>query len=192
MISTTLILTLNLLPDPFETIDVIDGITTSLSFNNLTQTFSYVFTDLGGESRTGILTVIEITPTTETILCTSTDTSSGATLICQINTTNTTGSVVAKGFIKVGGNNILTNTKEILGILIRDLKDIWGTQGVFFTILIAGTLGTLGALVSPSVGIIMFIVSLIVVNLLGMTILSATMYGFFIIIAGVIIYKMKN
>lgn len=192
MISTTLILTLNLLADPFETIDIIDGITTSLTFNNLTQTFSYVFTDLGGINREGTLTVIEITPTTETILCTSTDTSSGATLICQINTTNTTGSVVAKGFIKVGSNNILTNTKEILGILIRDLKDIWGTQGVFFTILIAGTLGTLGALVSPSVGIIMFIVSLIVVNLLGMTILSATMYGFFIIIAGVIIYKMKN
>lgn len=192
IITTSFILTLDLIADPFTTIDAVEDVTTSLTFNNATQTFSYVFTDLTGTERTGVITVIQIDPNTETIVCTNTDTSVSATLLCQVNTTNSTGTYAAKGFINVGTNNILTNTLEIVTGLTQQLKDIWGTQGVFFTVMIAGTLGTLGALVSPSVGIIMFIASLLVVNAFGMTLLSAVMYGFFIIIAGVIIYKMKT
>ncbi len=192
IITTTFILTLSLIADPFESIDAIEDLTTSLSFNNATQTFSFVFTDLTGTSRTGTIQVIQIEPNLETIVCTNTDTSSAATILCQVNTTNSTGTYAARGFITVGGNKILTNTLEILTGLVQDFKNIWGTQGVFFTILIAGTLGTLGALVSSSVGIILFMTSLLVVNAFGMTLISAVMYGFFIIVGGVIIYKMKS
>ncbi len=192
IITTTLILTMNPTEEPFSNVDAIDNVETSMNFNNLTETFTYTFTDLGGNSREGTLTVIEITPTTETVVCTSTDTSPSATLICQVNTTNATATFSAKGEIKVGSTSIITDALNILTGITRQLKDIWGGQGVFFTILVAGVIGGLGMIVSPAVGIIMFLVSLLVVNFFGMTILSGTIYGFFILVGIFIIWKMKQ
>ena len=192
IISLTRILTLDLIPEPFETIDAIDNMVTSLSFNNVTQTFSYVFTDLGGASRQGTLTVIEITPTTETVLCSSTDTSPSATLLCTVNTTNLTGTFTAQGVVKIGGTNILTNSLTVFTGIVEQLRNVWGTQGIFFTILVAGVLASLGAVVSPAAAIIMFLVGLGITAFFGMSLISVSFLIIFLIIGGIIIFKMKR
>jgi len=192
IISTTRILTLNLIADPLTTVDTITNVNTDLTFNNLTETFSYVFTDLAGQNRKGTLTVIEITPTTETVLCTSTDTSSSATLICQVNTSNITGTFTAVGAIEINGIDVPTNIFErTIGTIKQGLNELIGSQGIFFTILIAGTLAGLGAVVSPAVGILMFLVGLGIINFLAFTILKLSLYVTFLIIGGIIMYKMK-
>lgn len=192
IIATTLILTMKPVTDPFTNVDTIEDVITSLSFNDLTETFSYVFTDTTGANRKGTLVVIEITPTTETIVCTETDTTSSGTLLCQVNITNSTGSVSAKGFIQVGSTSILTDTISKASKIVRDLKDVWGSQGVFFSILVAGTMGGLGMVVSPATGIIMFLAGLLLANFFGMTIMGTVIYGFFILAAVLIIWKMKR
>ncbi len=193
IITTTFILTMRLTPDPLESVDTLNNMITTLTFNNLTETFSYVFTDIAGVARTGNLVVIEITPTSETILCTSTDTSPSATLLCQVNTTNLTGSFIAKGSIQVGDNQIVTNRFDrAVGELKQQLRDIISNQGIFLSILVAGTLGGLGAAVSPAVGIIMFLVGLTMTAFFGLNIIIVPLLVSFIILGGIIIYKMKS
>lgn len=193
IITTTMILTINLIPDPLESIDIINNVDTSLTFNNVTETFSYVFTDLTGAARTGTLVVIEITPTSETILCTTTDTSVSATLLCQVNTTNITGSFIAKGSIRVDGVDVMTDRFDrAIGILKQTFKGLIGSQGIFITILIAGTLGGMGAVVSPATGIIMFLVGLGIMSFFGFNVIIIPLLVSFIILGSIIIYKMKS
>jgi len=194
IISITRILTLDLIPDPFTSIDVMENMVTSLTFNNLTQTFSYSFTDTTGGSRSGLLEVWRITPKENTLVCTNTGISASTTLLCQYNTTNVTGTYTAKGYIQVGSHdmNVLTNVLDVITGLTSELKQMWGTQGIFFSILVAGSLGTLGLVASPAVGIMMFLAGLIVTTLFGMSIITFSAIGFFVIIGLVIIYKIKR
>ena len=192
IISTTRILTLQLTADPFELIDGTDDLTTSLTFNNNTQTFSYVFTQLGGLNTKGTLDVIFITPTSSSLVCTSTDTTSSGTLICQVNTTNATGTYTAKGYVTVGNKNVLTNTVNIITGITAQLRDIVGEQGFFFAILISGTLAGLGALVSPAVAMVMFLVGIFISNFLGFSVIAASGLGLLIIITMVVIWRMRK
>ena len=183
---------MNLFADVFETIDAIAGITTSISFNNVTETFSYSFTDLGGVSRTGVLDVIKVSPASSSNVCTTTSTSASATLLCQYNTTEDTGTYVAKGFIIESGYKILTATKEVSTGIASEFKGVWGTQGIFFTILVAGALGGLGSIVSPAVGITMFMVGIVVASFMGMSPITMVTLVFFLILMVVIIFRMKR
>ena len=192
IISLTRILTMNLIPDPFDEKDVIDGISTSLTFNAITQTFSYVFTDTLGVSRTGILDVIKTTVTTSEKVCSATDTTSSGTLLCVYNITLNPGTYTAKGFIQYNGNKIQTNTKQFFTGLKRDFRDIFGSQGTLFTIMFAGVLGGLGATISPAVALVMFMVGIAIASFMGMSILSIAFLVFLVILMVFIIFKMKR
>ncbi|KKK64500.1 hypothetical protein LCGC14_2983560, partial [marine sediment metagenome] len=177
IISTTRILTLQLTADPFSLIDGTDDITTTLSFNNITQTFSYVFTQLSGISTTGFLEVTFVKPTGSSLVCEATDTTSSGTLLCQVNTTNSTGTYTASGSVLIGNKKTQTNTlSEITGIVSK-LADIIGEQGFFFAILISGSLAGLGSLVSPAIAVVMFLVGIFISNFLGFSIIAATWLG---------------
>ena len=178
--------------DPFSTIDGLDDIITSLTFNNLTQTFSYVFTQKSGLSTTGTLEVMSTEGADSSIVCTTTDTTSSGTLLCQVNTTNETGTYSAKGFVKVGNKNILTNVMNIITGLPAQFRDIIGRQGFFFAIMISGVLAGLGALVGPSVSIIMFGVGIVVSSFLGFSVLGATGIGTIAIIIMIMVWRSRS
>ena len=191
IISTTRILTLDLLADPFGTVDALDGVTTSLSFNNLTQTFSYVFLDTTGTQRTATLDVIKTTPTTDENVCTTTDTSVSGTLLCTVNTTAIPGTYTAKGYISINPK-ILTNTYQIITGIARDFQAVFGTTGIFLTILLAGCMAGLGAMISPAVAIIMFVVGIAIASFMGMSMISTVFLCFLILGAIILIFKMKR
>ncbi len=192
IISTTMFLTIDLIADPFIDIDVVNDVATTISFNNLTQNFKYTLTTISGFARKATIKVFRITPTTETLVCTETDTSSSVTLLCFVNTTITGATYTATGFVEAGSVDRQTNTISILTGVVNDFRVIWKGQGFFFGILIIGTLGLLGAVVSPTVGVIMFILGLIMLNFFGLTLVSSGILGFFIILGIFIIYKMKR
>lgn len=195
IITTTMFLTIDLIGDPFEHIDIIDDITTSLTFNNITQTFSFTFLDTTGTNRKGLLEVRRITPTENVLLCNTTDISSSATLLCQVNTTNPVGTYLAKGFIMIGSYDlsILREMLEIATGIAIDLKNVWGPSGEFFAILITGFLTSLGAVTGgPALAVVMFMVGLIISKFLGLIIFSAAMVGFIILMGVMIIYRIKK
>ncbi len=194
IISTTITLTMDLVTDPFTSFDVITRMTTSLTFNNNTETFSYVFTDTTGVSRRGLLEVHRISASENTLVCSNTATSASATLLCQVNTTNISGTYAAKGYIQLGSTkmNVLTDILNIITGLTKQLREKWGNQGIFFTILVSGAMAGLGAVISPAVAIIMFLAGLAVTSFFGMSFITMTFLGTFIIIGIVIIWKTKQ
>ena len=185
-------LTVDTTTDPFELSDVVDGVTSSISFNNLTQTFTYTFTDTTGNSREGVLEVYRITPTTRTLACNESSTSVSASILCKVNTTNVTGSYSARWYIIHDGTRVVVSTYDVITSLAKELRDVWRGQGPFFVVLVAGTLAALGAYVSGAVGIILFLVGLFAVNFFGFTLLGTGIYGIFVGIGIWIIIKLKR
>jgi len=192
MIATTFFITLNLLSDPFQIIDAVDDVTSSMAFNNLTETFSYTFSVLGGTDRTGTIEVYKLTPTDKVLVCENSDTSSGATILCQYNTTSDEGTYIAEGIIQANGGNILDKTLEVVTGFGKEVRATFGEQGIFFTVLILGTLAGLGAFVSPAIAIILFIVGLGISVILGFTMMNLTLFIGIAIMGFVIAYKMKS
>ena len=192
-ISTTIRLNINLLQDVFSDLDTIDGVTTSISFNNVSQTFSYTFTDNNGLSRTGLLEVKRVSASEEVLVCSSTDTSSSATLLCGVNTTLSNSTHVARGFIVLPSGNKLMETIQEGKSIVTDLRSqIFQTQGDFFAVILGGTLAGLGLAVSPTVGIIMFLVGMSFINFFGFAIIESVMFGTFVILGGLLIWKLKS
>ena len=195
MITTTFVITLNLIADPFETIDGVSDIVSAISFNNLTQTFSYTYNILSGATRTGTIEVYRVTPEEKDLKCSQSTSSSSATILCVVNTTATEGTYVAEGSMLVGTQNILLTTYEVATGIVKQARNIFGKQGLFLGIMLSGALAGLGAFVSPAVSIIMFLVGIFFSTYFGLvnwgvggTILLISM----IIIGGVIIYKVKS
>ena len=192
MIATTFFITLNLLADPFQVIDAVDDVTSSISFNNLTETFSYTYSVLGGTDRKGTIEVYKITPTDKVLVCDNSDTSSGATILCQYNTTADEGTYIAEGSIQSGGQSILDKTVEVVTGFRNEVRTTFGAQGMFYTVLIMGTLAGLGAFVSPAIAILMFLIGLGISVVLGFTMMNITIYIAIFIMGAVIMYKMKS
>ena len=191
IISTTRFLTIDLIPSPFGISDAIDGVTTSLSFNNVTQTFSYTFVDTNGIPRIATLEVWKTSPTTSSNVCTATDTSVSGTLLCTVNTTDVTGTYTAKGYISINPK-LLTDTYQVFTGIVKEFRLKFGTQGIFLTILLSGVLAGLGAVVSPAVGIIMFMVGIAIASFMGMSLISMVFLGFLILATAIIIFRMKR
>ena len=192
IITTTFFITLNLLADPFQTVDAIQDITSSISFNNNTETFSYTFDVKSGTDRTATIEVFRITPAAKTLVCTQSTTSSSGTVLCQFNTSATEGTYVAEGSIVVSDRNILDKTIETWTGFRQGSREIFGDQGLFFSILILGTLAGLGAFVSPAIAIVLFLVGLGVVALLGFSGMQTGIYIAIAMIGFFIAYRMKS
>jgi len=192
IISTTRILTIKLEADPFETVDALDSVTTSLTFNNVTQTFSYVFTQLKGINIPATLEVISVRPSSSQIVCTATDTTSSGTLLCQVNTTNSTGTYIANGYVRIANVDTRTDSLEEGTGIVSKLRDKIGEQGFFFAIMISGTLAGLGSLVSPAVAVVLFLVGIFISNFLGFSVIAASGLGLLVIITGVIVWRMRK
>jgi len=191
IIALTFNIVLNIIPSAFDQQDVVEGVSSSISFNNVTQTFSYTFaTD--GSPLLGTIIVTRLNPNEEIVACSNSDTSASATILCVVNTTDITGNYVANGFVQVSGNDVQTNTLSIITGLLEDAKNEFGTVGVFFSILLAGTFAMLGLRSGPGTTVILFIVGLGSIAFFGFTLISTTVYVTIAIIGGILVYKMKR
>ena len=182
---TAITLNIDTLSNSFAKIDLINRIISNISFNNLTQTFSYYFSDPEGLTRTGTLEVL----VGDTVVCTSTATSSSATILCAYNLTNSTARVKAIGYID--GSKVPTAIMEILGKVARKAKDLFGKSGLFYTILFAGSVAGL-ATFSPAVSVIMFLVGLGSMFFMGISFVSTIVYMLIVIIGMLVIWKLKT
>lgn len=193
IISTAVILRIKLIPDPFKNVDTLEGIDTNIAFNNVTETFTYTFTNLKGTDITGTIEVHEQDPRENVLVCSATDTTSSGTILCFVNTTLGAKTYTAKGFVLIGGEKILTDSTQQNKGITKTFRDVFETQGDFYTILVAGTMATLGAVVSPAVAIIMFLIGLgTVFFVFGFSILPLTMYMTIVIMGGILIWRMKK
>lgn len=187
--TTTPSITISTTTDIYNDIDTIEGVTTTLSYNNVTKTFSYSFVSTSGAVQ-GILTVDKITPSGSTVICSNTDTSASATILCKANATGSHDYFVGSGYINITNPPHLTNVLDISEWLEQG-RATFGDMGVFISILFAGTFAALGTF-NPVVMVVMFLAGLLGVVFFGFSALSISMYVAIAIIGGVIAYKMRR
>lgn len=189
--STSILITLVTATDPFTRIDAENGMTSTLTFNNETQVFSYTFSDQNGVSRRATLEVREITGSEEILRCSNTVTSSSSTILCTVNTSNSTNSFLAVGKI-AGSQEFTTNTLYIIGKTIaNNFKGLMGDGGLYLTIMFAGTAAGLGAF-NPAVAIIMYLAGLAVMGFTGFGVINLVVFFSFLIFGLMIIWKLRT
>jgi len=186
---TAITITLNTLADPFERADIVNGISTSLTFNNNTQVFSYTFTDKNGLTREVRLEVFERNLAGDFIVCTNTQTISSGTLLCAVSATNVT--LFARGMVVLDEGNIITNTLTIINSYIKQAKDIFGKTSLFYTILFAGAIAGLGV-ANIAASIMLFIIGLGAMMLAGFSFINTGVYMMIVIGGLLVIWRLRT
>jgi len=182
---TPITIRINTQSSPFAKLDSITRIRSNISFNNLTQTFSYFFSDEDGNTRTGTLEVLR----GSTVVCNTTASSSSATLLCKYNLTNETSRIYAVGYID--GSKIPTAIIEEASAFIQEAKALFGRSGLFYTALFAGSVAALGVF-SPAVSVIMFLVGLGAMMFMGINLISTIVYILIVIIGLMVVWRLKS
>lgn len=189
--STSIEVTLITTENPFTTIDLENKITTSLAYNNNTETFSYTFQDAGGIQRKGTITVTKLLASGEISLCNNSTTSASATIICKVNATNSTQKILAVGKITANGETFITNILQVGKDLAVTFQEQIGNNGLFLTIMFAGTMAGLG-IASPAISVLMFIVGLLGMVVMGFALINIVVYFIIVILGITVIWRLKN
>lgn len=189
---TSLTITITTTADAFEELETFMGITTALSYNNASSTFSYIFNNPSGTAVQGILEVNKITPRESTQMCYNTDISSGSTILCTVNVTDNFDSYVARGYIdlQTGLAPILSDEVSFNNWLNQGIAN-FGQQGVFLSLIMAGTFATLGA-ASSALSILFFMVGLGAALYFGFSAMALTAYIGIFVLALILIYKLRS
>lgn len=179
--------------DPFTQIDVANDVSTSLTFNNNSQTYSYTFTSMSGTEREGVIEVIEYDGNTNGVVCRNTATSSSATILCEVNVTNSNSTFVANGYVnEVGSSQLIrTDTLESLNYLKEQFLARIGGNGLFLSVIFAGTTAGLG-LANPAIAIVLFLAGLSSMIFIGFSAISIATFVTISILGFLVIWRIRG
>lgn len=183
--STTLTLRADLQTDYFASYDVVQGITSDLTFNNATTTFSFTWSDPTGSTAQGCLELTRISINGETELNSSCVTSSAATLLMNITDVPGTNTYKADGYAVVSGQNFHLQT---LSVTFNSTFKTFGLSGIFLSMLVILTLVLVG-LWHPVAAVILMVVGVVTTNVMSLFYMNWTYLITFVILAGITIYR---
>jgi len=158
------------LVDDFDRFDDIDSFDYSLSFVNTTNNFVYSWTDTTGESSSKRLYVQRRLFNGTTIVCNYTSTSVVGSLSCAVG--DTRASYQAQAFRKVTGEDEIRIA--VLDYKVGDTFRTFGREGLFISFILLFTMVLIG-LFSPSVGVSLYLVGIIILMVLGIVFISPAM-----------------
>jgi len=172
-------------PTIWEDIGDIANLIWYLTYNEDTKIWTYTYVDTSGTTNWGRLLVYTEDGLGKNIICNVTDTSSAATLTC--NVTGYEGTVYAQAFI--------SRSPEIpvwlTSIINKTVKIIFGIEGLFWATFILLVIGLVG-IWNPSIGIIMMIGGIIAINFLQIASLGTVTIMGISIIGLILLWEMKK
>jgi hypothetical protein len=181
---------INLETDYFSNYDIIHNAYCSKpSYTNATTTFSYTYLDSSSNVTQGCMDIYITSNTGSHIVNTSCNTGSSGTINLKIPEPFGTNSYYATGYIYIGSEKFVCSDSESV-IFDVGWKD-YGTESLFLSFLLLVFLITVG-LWSPIVAIALMIIGIVLLNILGLFHLS---YGWligFVILGGIVMYKMRQ
>ena len=159
----------------------------SLDFNVSTDIWTYTYVDTSGAAQEGRLHVYKEESLSKSSFCDSSVASSASTITCNVS--GQSGTIYAAAYINMnGGDESLVYLKSVI---IASLKDTFGNEGLFLTILILMVLAFAG-LWNPSVGIVLVVFGMIVMNFIGLASFGAVFLWSMIFIALILLWEMKT
>ena len=175
--------------DYFEDYEDINGVSyTPITFNNVTNMFSFTFSNSGGSIINICLNVIRRGVNSDTNLGTSCDSTAAATIMQNITVATGTDTFIAKAYAVIDGEEYIFDTKTVT---FDELFKDYGQDGIFVTFLIALTLVMVG-IWNPIVAVVLFVVTMVAASLLGLFYFSWGVIVALVIFAGITIYRLNR
>jgi len=173
--------------DDFNRFSDITNFDYSLSFNNATNTFTYTWNDVTGNSITSRLLVQRIQFNGTTTMCNSTSTSVANTLTCAVG--NSTAKYRAQAFRKITGED--ERRIMVLNIQIGGLAGTFGLEGLFWAFILLFTLIGVGSF-NPSVGVGLYTIGFIALGTLGIISMPIPIIFANLILGGIFIWAIRT
>ena len=162
----------------------------SLIYNNATQNFVLTFVKPSGEVDSGCLRVTKFNASGNNLICDVCETSSSATLYCNI-ASHGNGSYVST-FYATGSLFIVDSVGTVIGILNEIYEEIGLENGAVFAFMFVG-LSFAFLFISPALGIIGLILGIVGSLVLGfLPFTNAFSYVGIIIIGGLVLWILNK
>lgn len=172
--------------DYFDNYDVVQGISHLLSYNNATTTFSLTYSDPTGGVTQGCLRLTKRSINGDTLLNTSCETSTAATILMNISDGSVgTNTYIADAYVIIGSETFVLNSTSVN---FNTTYKMFGASGLFLSFLVILVLVMVG-IWHPVVAIVMMVVGVVVTNVLGLFFMNWTYIITFIILAVLTIYR---
>jgi len=186
--STSLGITVNFGEDVWTSLEYIDEIGYSLTYNNDTKQFILVYVD-----NNNIIDILQFLTTRRTLfgsstICNNVTSVQSGTLYCTINP-NQSGVFYSQVFVETTANNSPYFATG-LEYQYTDVPDKMGTEGILATAFMIIALVGVG-LFSPVLVIILSVVGLIFATIMGIIYLQIGTLVTLLIIGGIFVFKMR-
>ena len=122
-----------------------------LSFNNLTNTFTYSWDDQRGENSIHRFEVVRYAFNGSTIVCNDTSIATVSSLTCAVGDNPAT--YIAQSFRRINGEEELRTS--YLNIIVGDYSSTFGMEGLFWVFILLGICLGIGVY-DPKVGVILY------------------------------------
>jgi hypothetical protein len=169
---TTQTITVETESNPFNELDNIESISSYITFNNATQTFTLNAVNLEGTSLPFTLKVSKVDGMgTKTQVCSSSDTFSSGSVLCQYNLTLNEGSYIAEGFVSLDDyvpSVVIAAYQISLNSLQEQAENVFGRDGLLYSLIISGFFALIGAAAGPIGAMVGFVGGFGVSSLIGL------------------------
>ena len=162
---------------------------TPVSFDNVTQTFEFTYNDASNIVQTGCLEVIRRGTYKDEVLSNNCTSSTAGTLSYTVEG-DMTGTYIATGYIDTNTGYSI-HALDTLEVSYNQAWQIFGTLGVFMAFLVTLVAGLLG-LANPVGAILMSVVGIIISVALGLVHITFVNVAILIIMAGLMMFKMRS
>lgn len=169
--------------------DKFDNIGYSLTFNNNTKNFILTYSSSDSSVKSYCLRVIKRSVLNDTIICNTCETSSSATLYCNILTSGN-GTFIAT-FYATGSYRQIEILSEIIGSINQLYDEIGKEDGSIYAVIL-GVIILVVFFVSPALGIVGALIGLVVNSVFGFIPLEPLTFTGIVIVGGVIIWLLKR
>lgn len=177
-----------------DTFNKVNGITHQLVYLDATGTFRLTYLDSNSIQSQVCLEVLKKQPRGDSLICRNCLNDASGTILCNIGGSNLNGTYIANAYVvsNTPYSNYLLDTLEYTYSVAKAIAGQFKTEGLFYAMLLSGTLGFIGLMIAPSFGILLFVFGLIGAYLLNLISLTWTSIIFLITLAIVFIVRMRE
>jgi len=186
--STTQTFQINLGDDYLNTYTSVNDMTCSMEFHNASKAFTYTFSDSSNTEVYGCLEIVRSSLNAETVINTSCLSSAAGTINLYIDEAVSDYTYYARGLVTTEGETFICADSSVS---FNDTYKKFGREGIMATFLLVIALVTIG-LWNPVVAVLLATVSLIASVFMGFFFLTPAILITYVILAGLIMFRMKQ
>lgn len=172
--------------DLFADFDSIAGHTSSLTFDNNTNVFSYVWVDNTGDSSTHRLLVERVAFNGTTVVCNTTSSSSSDLLSCNVG--DGRFSYRAQAFRTVSGDE---TRLHLINNEVGDLTDTYGLEGLYWSFILSMVMLLVGRFYPP-VGVALYLFGVFLLGVLDIAYINPAIIIAELVVGGIFIWAFRG